>query len=150
MPQLSLHSPVGDLAISEEDGAIVALDWGWGSGQARTPLLISVKERLEAYFDGKPENFDLPLAPQGTDFQKKIWAAISKIPYGKTAAYKDIAAMAGTPARATGLACGANPIPILIPCHRVLSASGKLGGYSGEGGVETKAALLRLEGSLFL
>jgi len=149
MPQLSMHSPIGDLAVSEEDGAIVSLDWGWGSDSTPTPLLKEAKRQLEAYFDGTLEKFDLRLKPAGTDFQKRVWKAMLKIPYGKTLTYGEIATKIDGAARAVGAACGSNRIPIIIPCHRVLAAAGGLGGYSGSGGLRTKTALLRLEGARF-
>jgi methylated-DNA-[protein]-cysteine S-methyltransferase len=147
MPQLSMHSPVGDLTITEEDGAIVALDWGWGRDQDETPLLAKARAQLEAYFDGAPDPFDLPLRPAGTAFQKQVWQAMQRIPAGATRTYGEIAGDLNSAARAVGTACGRNPIPVIIPCHRVLAGNG-LGGYSGDGGVETKIALLRLEGAL--
>jgi methylated-DNA-[protein]-cysteine S-methyltransferase len=147
MTQLSLHSPVGDLTVSEVDGAIVAVDWGWAPEQTRTPLLERARDWLDAYFDGEVRSLDLPLSPFGTAFQRRVWQAMREIPYGHTRTYGELAGIAGGVARAVGVACGANPIPILIPCHRVL-ARGGLGGYSGDGGVETKIALLRLEGAL--
>jgi methylated-DNA-[protein]-cysteine S-methyltransferase len=148
MTQLSMHSPVGDLTISEDGGAVVSLDWGWGALQTETPLLREAKRQLERYFDGGLEQFELPLRPYGTTFRKQVWDAMLRIPYGSTQTYGKIAADVGSPARPVGGACGANPIPIIIPCHRVLGANGALGGYSGEGGTETKAFLLRLEGAL--
>lgn len=148
MTQLSLHSPVGDLTVSEDDGAIVSVDWGWGALQTETPLLVEAKRQLDLYFDGDLETFDLPLRPHGSAFRKQVWDAMLRIPYGSTETYGKIAAEVGVPARAVGGACGANPIPIIIPCHRVLAANGGMGGYSGEGGVETKVFLLRLEGAL--
>lgn len=147
MPQLSIHTPVGDVTISEEGGAIVALDWGWGREQAETPLLRAAADQLGRYFDRELERFDLPLRPAGPEVHVRIWRAMCDIPYGATETYGQLARRAGTIARAVGQGCGANPIPIIIPCHRVLAASG-LGGYSGEGGVDTKVALLRLEGAL--
>ena len=153
MPQRSLHSPIGDLTVSEEDGMIVSVDWGWGAQQSDTPLLAEAVRQLHAYFDGDLTAFDLPLAPPGTTHQKTVWRAMYAIPYGHTWTYGDLATASGSVARAVGAACGANPIPVIIPCHRVLAAGGpkghlKLGGYSGDGGIETKAALLRLEGAL--
>lgn len=145
MPQLSLHSPVGDLAVSEEDGAIVALDWGWGAVQTDSPLLVAARDQLNAYFDGTLKDFDLPLRPHGTAFEQRVWRAMQRIPYGATASYGDLAARLETAARAIGGACATNPIPIIIPCHRVLAANGGLGGYSGNGGRRTKRALLQLE-----
>lgn len=148
MPQLSMHSPVGDLTISEEGGRIVALDWGWGMTQTETALLLKAKAELEAYFDGTLRKFTLPLHPHGTEFQRHIYAEMRRIPYGATKTYGDLAFLTGSHARAVGQACGSNPIPIIIPCHRVMGKNEVLTGYSGEGGVETKSALLRLEGAL--
>ncbi|HIF09848.1 MAG TPA: methylated-DNA--[protein]-cysteine S-methyltransferase [Sneathiellales bacterium] len=145
MPQLSLRSPIGDLSVSEEAGVIVALDWGWGSQQQATPLLRAAKRQLDCYFDGTPMTFDLPLAPQGTAFQVRVWEAMTVIPYGRTQTYGEIARDLNSGPRPVGTACGRNPIPIIIPCHRVLAAGGALGGYSGDGGLDTKFALLRLE-----
>lgn len=147
MPQLSLHSPVGDLTVSEENGAIVALDWGWGRDQDTTPLLRRARDLLNAYFDGDATDFDLPLEPAGSPFQRRVWTAMCEIPAGGTETYGSLADRIDGIARAVGTACGRNPIPIIIPCHRVVAANG-LGGYSGDGGLETKVALLRLEGAL--
>jgi len=148
MPQLSMHSPLGDLTVSEEDGKIVALDWGWGMTQTETRLLKKARRELEAYFDGKLKKFSLPLAPPGTAFQNHVYTEMRRIPFGKTKTYGEIALVTGSHPRAVGQACGSNPIPIIIPCHRVLGKNEALTGYSGEGGVETKCALLRLEGAL--
>jgi methylated-DNA-[protein]-cysteine S-methyltransferase len=140
-----LHSPIGDLTVSEEDGAIVALDWGWGSAdQAETPLLRRACAQLHAYFDGDLTEFDLPLAPAGTAYRRRVWQALCDIPYGETRSYAAIAAAAGGSARSVGQANGCNPIPIVIPCHRVVAAS-HLGGYSGGEGLATKRYLLALE-----
>jgi methylated-DNA-[protein]-cysteine S-methyltransferase len=147
-PQLSLHTPVGDITLSEDDGALVSVDWGWAEGQKETALLKRARKQLQDYFDGKRQDFDLPLNPHGTALQKKIWAGMVAIPYGTTLAYGELGKRVGTIARVVGNACGRNPLPILIPCHRVLAAQGKLGFYSGEGGADTKVALLRLEGAL--
>lgn len=144
MPQLSLRSPVGDLTLSEEDGAIVSVDWGWGRDQTETPLLREARQQLFDYFDGKRTAFDLPLAPSGTDYQRRVWAALCAIPPGETRTYGDIARAAGGSPRSVGGANGRNPIPIIIPCHRVLAGT-HFGGYSGEGGLETKRFLLDLE-----
>lgn len=144
MPQLSLHTQIGDITVSEEDGAIVAVDWGWGRDQTETALLRRAREQLEAYFDGTLRQFDLPLAPAGTPYRRRVWEALCTIPYGETRTYQQIAAIAGGVARSIGQANGANPIPILIPCHRVL-AGGGIGGYSGGDGIATKRLLLALE-----
>jgi methylated-DNA-[protein]-cysteine S-methyltransferase len=150
MPQLSLLTNLGDLTISEDDGAIVALDWGRGRDQAETPLLRRARDQLQDYFDGKRLTFDLPLAPQGSDFQKRVWAALCAIPPGETRSYADIARAIGSAPRAVGGANGANPIPIIIPCHRVVAADGSLGGYSGGEGPATKRFLLDLESRALL
>lgn len=144
VPQLSLHSPIGDLTLSERDGAIVAVDWGWGRDQDETALLRAAREQLFAYLDRDLTRFDLPLAPDGTAYQRRIWRALCDIPYGQTRSYREIAAVAGGVARSVGQANGSNPIPILIPCHRVVAAGG-IGGYSGGAGLETKRWLLALE-----
>lgn len=146
MPQISLHSPLGDLTVSEYDGAIVALDWGWASLQEPSDVLARAVQQLNAYFDDATTPFDLPLNPAGTDFQKRLWAALRAIPPGEVVTYGDLAASVGSHARAIGLACARNPIPIIIPCHRVVARTGALTGYSGGDGIATKAALLRLEG----
>ena len=144
MPQLSLHTPIGDLTVSEADGAIVSLDWGWGRDQVETPVLTRARAQLHAYFDGELSVFDLPLAPAGTPYRRRVWQALRDIPYGATRSYGDIAAVAGGSARSVGQANGGNPIPIIIPCHRVVAA-GHLGGYSGGEGLTTKRYLLALE-----
>ena len=149
-PQLSYPSPVGNLTVSEDNGAIVALDFGRGMTQTRTALLDAAVAQLAAYFDGSLTRFDLPLNPHGTAFQKKVWHLMVAIPYGGTCAYADLARDLNSAPRAIGGACGANPIPVIIPCHRVLAAGGKLGCYSGGEGLDTKIALLRLEGALAL
>ena len=144
MPQLSLHSPIGDLTISEEAGQIVALDWGWGRDQNATPLLARAKTALDDYFDGAALPDDLPLAPGGSVYRQSVWRALRQIPAGETRTYRQIANVAGGSARSVGGANARNPIPILIPCHRVVAAVG-LGGYSGGDGLATKQALLTLE-----
>lgn len=146
MSQLSFHSPIGDLTVSEDGGALVAVDWGWSAEQTDTPLLVKARGQILEYLDGERRSFDLPLTPAGTAFQRRVWDAMQHIPYGRTASYGDLARQLGSAARAVGGACGRNPIPIVVPCHRVVSGTG-LGGYSGEGGLATKERLLRLEGA---
>ncbi len=143
MPQLSLHTPIGDLTISEEDGEIVAVDWGWGRDQSVTPLLARARLALLDYFDGA-KLAELPLAPAGTAYRRKVWAALREIPAGQTRTYIDIARVAGGSARSVGGANSRNPIPIFIPCHRVVAVGG-IGGYSGGDGLATKRRLLALE-----
>jgi methylated-DNA-[protein]-cysteine S-methyltransferase len=144
LPQLSLHTQIGDLTVSEEGGFIVSLDWGWGRDQTESPLLARALERLHAYFDGEPVVFDLPLSPAGTSYQQRVWAALRRIPFGEVRTYADIAREAGGGPRSVGGANASNPIPIFIPCHRVI-ATGGLGGYSGGDGLDTKRSLLALE-----
>jgi methylated-DNA-[protein]-cysteine S-methyltransferase len=144
LPQLSLHTPVGDLTISEEAGEIVALDWGWGRDQAVSPLLERARAALFAYFDGRPLDPAIPLQPAGTAYRRRVWQALREIPAGQTRTYGQIAGLAGGSPRSVGGANGANPIPIFIPCHRVV-AEGGLGGYSGGDGLATKRRLLALE-----
>jgi methylated-DNA-[protein]-cysteine S-methyltransferase len=147
MPSLSISSPIGNLVIDEKDAAIVAIRWADERESNGGPLLAEAARQLEAYFAGKLTRFDLPLRPAGSDFEHQVWSAMQTIPYGKTACYGDLATKISSAPRAVGGACGKNPIPIVIPCHRVLAKSG-LGGYSGEGGLKTKQALLTLEGAL--
>ena len=144
MPQLSFHSPLGALTLSEEDGALVAVDWGFGRDQTPTALLERAREQMQAYFDGALRQFDLPLAPAGTPFRQRVWKALVEIPYGQIASYGKLALQVGGSARAIGGANGANPMPIIIPCHRVVASDG-LGGYSGGDGLATKRWLLALE-----
>jgi methylated-DNA-[protein]-cysteine S-methyltransferase len=144
LPQLSIHSPLGDLTISEQDGALVSLDWGWGRDQEPTPLLLEACDQLHAYFDATLCVFDLPLSPQGSAYRRRVWQALRDIPFGATRCYAAIAAEAGGSARSVGQANACNPIPLIIPCHRVV-ASTHLGGYSGGEGLATKRWLLAHE-----
>lgn len=147
MPQLSLHSPLGALTLTQEDEALVALDWGWGSHQEETPLLRDARDQLHAYFDGTLACFNLPMAPVGgTAYRHRVWAALAGIPFGQTRTYGELARLTGGSARSIGQANRANPLPILIPCHRVVAAS-HIGGFSGDGGIDTKRYLLSLETS---
>ena len=147
MPSLSIPSPVGQLTIDEEDEAIVAIRWADMPAGNGSPLLTEAARQLDGYFAGRLSNFDLPLAPAGSAFEARVWSAMQTIPYGETRCYGDLADMIGSAPRPVGRACGHNPIPIVIPCHRVLARSG-LGGYSGQGGLVTKQRLLALEGAL--
>lgn len=153
LTQISLHSPVGDLTVTAEGEALVALDWGWAPEEfglvRETPLLLEARRQLNAYFDGDLGDFDLPLAPGGTAHQQKVWAIMAAIPFGATRTYGEIAAEIGSFSRAVANACGRNPLPVILPCHRVVAVGGKLGGYSGDGGVETKKQLLNLEAVIF-
>jgi len=144
--RLTVDTPSGAVTITVEDEAIVALSWG-GRGNDDTPLLREAGRQLAEYFTGTRRAFDLPLHPQGTEFHRAVWREMLAIPYGRTKSYGDLAKATGGIARAVGTACGANPIPIFIPCHRVLAADRQLGGFSGGRGPETKAMLLTLEGA---
>jgi len=147
--RLTVPSPVGALTVFEQSGAVTLLTWAAGKrlrSPTPSPLLAEVREQLAAYFDGRLQIFDLPLAPEGTPFQQKVWRGLCDIAFGSTESYGALAHRLASGARAVGTACGANPIPILIPCHRVLGADGSLHGYSGHGGLATKARLLALEG----
>ena len=148
MSSLTADSPLGPITLVEEDGAITELDWG-GAGEDHTPVLDNAQRQLGEYFAGTRTVFDVPLAPKVSPSQQNFLDALLAIPYGETKTYGEIAKETGLSAQGAGQACGANPIAILIPCHRVLGA-GDLGGFSAKGGVETKVALLKLEGSASL
>jgi len=150
MPMIFYDSAVGRIGITEKDGRISKVyitgdNLPGGVQLCETPLLKEAARQLKAYFVGELKEFTLPLAPEGTDFMKQVWAALCEIPYGRTASYKDIAEKIGSPkaARAVGLANNRNPIPIFIPCHRVIGADGSLTGYAG--GLTMKKKLLDLE-----
>ncbi|WP_291727695.1 methylated-DNA--[protein]-cysteine S-methyltransferase [Leisingera sp. F5] len=145
MISASLDTPVGALSVTERDGAIVRLAWSAQTG-GQSALLDSALAQLRAYFSGELTVFDLPLHVEGSDFQRAVCDAMLAIPLGETRTYGEIAKDLGAPPQPVGNACGANPIPVIIPCHRVLSATG-LGGFSGQGGVETKVVLLKHEGA---
>lgn len=154
MKHITLYdSPVGILRIVTEDSALtdLALDCDEPPvtgeySREETPLTRRVRSQLDEYFSGQRTDFDLPLKPKGTEFQKKDWAALQEIPYGQTRTYKDIAEAIGCPKgfRAVGLANNRNPIMIIIPCHRVIGSDGSLTGYAG--GTHIKKYLLELEG----
>jgi methylated-DNA-[protein]-cysteine S-methyltransferase len=149
MNAAKIKTPVGVLGLIEVDGQITQLVWdGWNEG-VRSPVLKEGLAQLESYFAGQLEWFDLPLAPKGTEFQQQVYTAMSAIPRGETRTYGDIANDLDVPAQPVGQACGSNPIPVIIPCHRVVGADG-LGGFSGDGGVEMKVKLLQGEGAYSL
>lgn len=151
-----LSSPIGDLRVIARDGAISAIEFSpfradpagrpLGERDDADPLLVMACTQLMEYFDRDRREFDLPLDPHGSEFQRAVWAELVKISYGETASYGQIAKRLGktnAASRAVGLANGSNPIPIVIPCHRVIGADGSLTGYAG--GLERKQALLELE-----
>jgi methylated-DNA-[protein]-cysteine S-methyltransferase len=121
--------------------------FGAAETHSADPLLLDAAEQLSAYFAGELRELDLPLAPAGTAWQRRVWDAVSAIPYASTASYSEIAAIVCTPAacRAVGAANGRNPLPVIVPCHRVIGAAGALTGYGG--GLDRKRALLDLEAS---
>lgn len=148
MHQMSMHTPIQDITLTEIDGMIVSVDWGWSPFQGKSPVLEEAKRQLDLYFDGDLQSFDLPILIEGSDHQEKVWSALTAIPYGETVTYGELAKIVGSAAQPVGTACGRNPLPILVPCHRVVGSAGKFGGYSGDGGLYTKKALLVLEGAL--
>ncbi|MCH2075910.1 MAG: methylated-DNA--[protein]-cysteine S-methyltransferase [Rhodobacteraceae bacterium] len=145
---VGIESPLGPLQLWAEDGQITGLDWQEGPELTdQTPkVLHDAALQLSAYFRGELTAFDLPMRLGPGDFQAIFQNALLNIPYGETRTYGDLAKEIGVSAQAAGQACGANRIPTLVPCHRVLGAS-SLGGFSGAGGVETKVELLKLEGA---
>jgi len=146
MPCLSLQSPLGPMTLTEMDGAMMSVDWHWARDQEETGLLAMARDQLTDYFDGRLTDFSLPLSPLGTPFQHKVWRALCNIPYGEVRSYGELARTLRTGPRAVGMACARNPLPVLIPCHRVVGANGALTGYSGADGLATKDFLLNLEG----
>ncbi|WP_371156575.1 methylated-DNA--[protein]-cysteine S-methyltransferase [Jannaschia sp. 2305UL9-9] len=145
----TVTTPLGLLHLAGRDGAVTALNWPRGTppGPLDHAALPEAREQLIAYFEGRLTRFDLRLAPEGTFFQQEVWSALQDIPYGQTRSYRDIAQTIGKPGgtQAVGQANGRNPIPIIIPCHRVIAADGGIGGFSG--GLDIKRRLLTLEGA---
>jgi methylated-DNA-[protein]-cysteine S-methyltransferase len=154
----TVDSPCGPLiCVVDEDGAVVRIAFSHGRDAQKISTLeliedsgrtAEVRRQLDEYFAGKREEFDLPLAPRGTPFELSVWDELRRIPFGETRSYADIARALGKPAatRAVGRANGANPIPIVVPCHRVIGSNGSLTGFGG--GLEAKARLLELEGRI--
>ena len=145
----TVESPVGPLTITAVDGTITAIDFAGGGGPCpNTGVLAEAARQLGEYFAGDRRAFALPLALSGTPFRLRVWEAMQAIPFGQTRSYGDLARALDSAPRAIGGACGANPIPLVIPCHRVTGAGGTLGGFSGGAGCDTKRQLLALEGAL--
>lgn len=156
---LRIDTPLGDMRIVEDGKHVIRVDlpgtWeeletpneteNFDRKEEESPLLVQVRSQLTEYFRGERQRFDVPLAPHGTLFQREVWAALEKIPYGQTRSYGEVASMVGRPkaSRAIGGANHVNPIAIIIPCHRVIGANGSLTGYGG--GLAIKAWLLALE-----
>ena len=145
--QFTYETILGSVTFVEEDGALLAITThrSYEGICQETPLVKEACRQLSEYLKGERKTFDLPLNPKGTDFQKCVWRALCDIPYGETRTYKQIAEAIGNPkaVRAVGMANNRNPITIIVPCHRVIGANGKLVGYGG--GLEMKEFLLRLE-----
>ncbi|MBS0201152.1 MAG: methylated-DNA--[protein]-cysteine S-methyltransferase [Proteobacteria bacterium] len=152
-----IASPVGDLLVATDDNGLRAIEFprnrhpmkrddGWIEGAH--PLIDEAQRQLDDYFAGKRTIFDVPLAPRGTPFQLAVWQALREIPFGDTWTYGDLARHINQPSavRAVGAANGRNPIPVIVPCHRVIGSDGSLTGFGG--GLPTKEFLLRLEGAL--
>lgn len=150
-------SPIGELTLLATDAGLVAIDWSDDAGHHTAvhdggavvdvtvdghPVLRQAADQLDEYFGGRRTEFDVPLAPNGTAFQHQAWAALVEIPFGETVSYGEQAALLGdkNKARAVGAANGKNPIPIIVPCHRVVGSNGHLTGFAG--GLDTKAWLL--------
>lgn len=158
---LTVQSPLGPMSLRTDATAQALTALSWQAPRGTLPpveappsmaladghgVLSDAVRQLAEYFAGSRTAFDLPLAPDGSDLQRAACAEMAAIPYGETRSYGALARALGVPAQAVGQACGGNPIPIVIPCHRVLGSSG-LGGFSGGGGVEAKVWLLRHEGA---
>lgn len=147
-----VSTPLGTLAVHDGGGALTAVDFPERAAASTGPfgetaLLREARRQLQAYFAGELREFDVPLAPHGTEFQRRVWDQLRAIRWGQTRSYGWVAAQLGLPpsaSRAVGAANGANPLPIVIPRHRVIGADGTLTGYGG--GLHRKALLLRLEG----
>ena len=153
----NIETPVGLLKIHSEDNHLVAIEWQnekrvikhlAQSIESKSDVFLDdVEKQIQEYFDGDRKTFSIQMRPIGTDFQKKVWKALSNIPFGTIKSYGEIATEIGSPkaSRAVGAANGKNPLSIVIPCHRVIGANGKLTGFAG--GVDVKEKLLNLEGS---
>jgi methylated-DNA-[protein]-cysteine S-methyltransferase len=148
-------TPIDRLIVGSDGESIVGVwmanaspdDVSWDARRGRDDLLTEARRQLTAYFAGGLKHFDLPLAPNGTDFQRRVWSALREIPFGTTISYLDLARRVGNAAavRAVGAANGRNPIPIIVPCHRVIGSNGSLTGFGG--GLPRKQWLLRHEGA---
>ena len=153
MSSTSIDSPIGPLTLVAKDGALREIIFA-DNAAANEPdaegdeaLLSNCARQIEEYFAGRRQEFDLPLAPVGTEFQREVWSALAAIPFGELRSYSDIASQIGRPraVRAVGAANGRNPLPLVVPCHRVIGSNGTLTGFAG--GLEAKRRLLQLEKS---
>ena len=153
---LRMDTPIGVLTLAADEDGLNRIDFppphqaprgdDWREGS--NAVLVEARRQLREYFDGQRRRFDLPLSPRGTGFQRAVWTALAGIPYGTTWSYRDLAQRIGRPTatRAVGAANGRNPLPIVLPCQRVIGADGSLTGFGG--GLPTKQFLLKLEGAL--
>lgn len=153
---LHMDTPIGVLTLAADEHGLRRIDFppphgpspgeDWQTGSS--DVLLEAQRQLGEYFAGERLHFDLPLSPRGTEFQRAVWSMLAKIPYGGTWSYRDLAERIGKPTamRAVGAANGRNPLPIVLPCHRVIGADGSLTGFGG--GLPTKQFLLKLEGAL--
>lgn len=144
----TVDTPIGPLLLSADEGRLTRVEFGASTAfRSGEPPFPAAEAQLNAYFAGELERFALPLAPGGTPFQRSVWDALAEIPYGSTTTYSELAARIGRPSacRAVGAANGRNPLPVIVPCHRVVGAAGGLTGYGG--GLERKQLLLALEGT---
>ena len=145
----SISSPVGPVSVYSRGGAIVYLEMGKAAApnDSRSPVVEKALLQLDDYFNGRTQILDFPVAPEGTVFQKSVWAEIAKINFGETTTYAEIAAKIGKPkaSRAVGGAVGSNPVALVIGCHRVMGSTGKITGFSGGDGIPTKRWLLAHE-----
>jgi methylated-DNA-[protein]-cysteine S-methyltransferase len=141
-----VDTPIGTLWLARDERGLTRVDFHGPEGARDDDTLLAEAEaQLHAYFAGERRRFELPLAPAGTDFQRRVWAAVERIPYGETTTYSALAGELGSPRafRAVGAANGRNPLPVIVPCHRVVGMTGALTGYGG--GLEVKRTLLDLE-----
>ena len=149
MSRAVLSTPVGQLAIAGDGAAITRISWSVPPASTDRPVSDPVCEHaiaeLEAYFDRRLTRFTVPFILIGTDFQRRVWEQMLDVPFGQVTTYGAIAGRLGAGARAVGTACGQNPIPIIVPCHRIVGSDGLLVGYSGGRGLETKRKLLDIE-----
>ena len=143
----TVDTPIGPLLLSADEGRLSRWSSARDHVQQQRAAFRRGRAQLRAYFAGELERFELPLAPSGTDFQRSVWDAVAEIPYGGTTTYSELAAKIGRPGawRAVGAANGRNPLPVIVPCHRVIGAAGALTGYGG--GLQRKRLLLALEGA---
>lgn len=144
------ETEIGTISIAEEDNFITEITFGMSDEDknislTETSLMKETVRQIREYLGGKRKSFDLPIAPSGTEFRQKVWSALQSVPYGETRSYKEIAVQIGNEnaCRAVGMANNKNPLPIIIPCHRIVGSDGKLVGYAG--GLEIKEYLLNLE-----